>query len=80
MFPNLPIFHSKQSMIILQLILLIVITYYWGENKKKNCWNNSSIKSTVYLLIFYQKSMIFKGSPNHWRSLISPENEDWGLG
>ena len=32
--------------------------------QKKNCWNNSLIKSSVYLLIFRQNSMIFKGSPN----------------
>ena len=46
-FSNLPIFHSKQSIIILQFILLIAITCSRGENKKKNCWNNSLIKSAV---------------------------------
>ena len=35
-----------------------------GENKNKNCWKNSVIKSTVYLLIFRQNSMMFKGNPN----------------
>ena len=34
-FSNLPIFHSKQSMIILWFIQLIAITYSRGENKKK---------------------------------------------
>ena len=39
--------------------------YLFSRRKqKKNCWNNSLIKSTVYLLIFRQNSMIFKGSPN----------------
>ena len=33
------------------------------EKQGKNCWNNSLIKSTVYLLIFHQNLMIFKGSP-----------------
>ena len=32
--------------------------------RKKFFWNNSLIKSTVYLLIFRQNSMIFKGSLN----------------
>ena len=30
---------------------------------EKNCWNISLIKYTVYLLIFRQNSIIFKGSP-----------------
>ena len=34
-----------------------------GKQEQKNCWNNYLIKS-VYLLIFCQNSMIFKGSPN----------------
>ena len=33
-FSNLPIFHSKQSIIILKFILLIAIIYSLGENKK----------------------------------------------
>ena len=36
--------------------------FSWG-NKKKNCWNDSLIKCTVYLIIFPQNSTIFKGSP-----------------
>ena len=32
--------------------------------QEKNCWNNSLIKSTIYLSIFCQNWMIFKGSPN----------------
>ena len=61
---NLATFHSKQNIIILQFILLIAITYSRGENKKKNCCNDSLIKSTIYLLIFCQKLMIFERSPN----------------
>ena len=61
---NLPTFHSKQNIIILQFILLIAITYSRGENKKKNCCNDSLIKSTICLLIFCQKLMIFERSPN----------------
>ena len=39
--------------------------YLFSRKKnKKNCWNNFLIKSTVYLLIFRQNSMIFEGSPN----------------
>ena len=38
--------------------------YSRRENKRKNCWNNSLIKSAVYLLILGQNSMIFKRSPN----------------
>ena len=38
--------------------------YLFSRGKQeKNCWNNSLIKSTVYLLIFRKNSMIFKGSP-----------------
>ena len=38
--------------------------YSFSRRKpEKNCWNNSLIKSTVYLLIFRQHSTIFKGSP-----------------
>ena len=32
--------------------------------QEKNCWNNSLIKSAVYLLMFRQNSMIFEGNPN----------------
>ena len=32
--------------------------------QEKNCWNNSLIKSAVYLLMFSQDSMIFEGNPN----------------
>ena len=34
-FSNLPVFHSKQSFIILQFIPLIAIIYSRRENKKK---------------------------------------------
>ena len=61
MFSNLRIFHAEQSIIILQFILLIAITYSRGQKRKKML--NSLIKSTVYLLIFRQNSMICKGSP-----------------
>ena len=44
------------------------------QNKKKKCWDNSLIKSTVYLLIFRQNLLFLKGVLNPWRSLISPEN------
>ena len=37
--------------------------YLFSRGKLKKCWNNSLIKSTVYLLVFRQNSMIFKGSP-----------------
>ena len=38
-------------------------TYLLSRGKlEKNCWNISLIKSTVYLLILRQNSMIFKGS------------------
>ena len=73
-FSNFSIFHSKQSIMILQFILLIAITYSRWENKKKKCWDNSLIKSTVYLLIFHQNLIIFKGLLNNWRSFISPNN------
>ena len=33
------------------------------KKQEKNCWNNSLIKSTVYLLIFRQNSIIFEGGP-----------------
>ena len=42
------------------------------EKQGKKCWN--LIKSTIYLLIFCQNSMIFEGSSNSLRSLISPED------
>ena len=37
---------------------------FWRKKQEKNCWNNSLIKSTIYLLIFCQKSMIFERSLN----------------
>ena len=38
-------------------------TYLLSRGKlEKNCWNISLIKSTVYLLILRQNSMIFKGN------------------
>ena len=49
---------------MLQFILLLGIICSRGEDKKKNCWNNYLTKSTVYLLIFRQNSIIFKMSPN----------------
>ena len=58
-FSNLPIFHCKQNIIILQFILSIAIIYSRRENKKQYYWNNPLIKSTVYLLLFHQISMIF---------------------
>ena len=33
------------------------------KKQEKNCRNNSLIKSTVYLLIFRQNSIIFEGGP-----------------
>ena len=33
-----------------------------GKQEKK-CWDNSLIKSTVYLLIFHQNLIIFNGTP-----------------
>ena len=44
-------------------ILLIATIYSRGENKKKKLLEQF-FKSTVYLLIFRQNSMIFKGSPD----------------
>ena len=64
MFSKLPIFHSKQSILILPFFLLITTIYLEGETRKKNSWNNPLIKSTLCLLIFRQNSMIFEGSPN----------------
>ena len=49
---------------MLQFILLVGIICSRGEDKKKNCWNSYLTKSTVYLLIFRQNSMIFKKSLN----------------
>ena len=34
------------------------------KKREKKCWNNSLIKSTVYLLIFRQNLINFEGSPN----------------
>ena len=49
--------------------------YLFSRGKQeKMCWNNSLIKSTVYLLIFRQNSMIFKKVLIYWKSLISSEN------
>ena len=53
---------------ILWFILLIGIIYSPVENNEKKYGQIVEtilfIKSTVYLLIFRQSSMIFKGSPN----------------
>ena len=71
-FSDLPIFHSKQRVMILLFNLLIATIYSRGKNKKKNCWNNSLIKSTAYLFLFRQKWFL-KGVLIHWMGLISPE-------
>ena len=40
--------------------------------QQKNCWNNSLIKSPMYLLIFGKKSIIFEGNPNSPRESYFP--------
>ena len=43
--------------------MLIAITYSRGGKKEKICLKIYLIKYIVYLLIFRQRLMIFKGSP-----------------
>ena len=61
-FTNFP-FKTKCN----NTVVYSVNSNYWssrGKQEKKNCWNNSLIKSTIYLSMFCQNWMIFKGSPN----------------
>ena len=53
-------FSFQQSIII----SVKAIIYSRGENKKKQLLKQFFDKSTVYLLIFRQNSLIFEGSPN----------------
>ena len=61
-FTNSP-FKTKYNNTIVYSVNSNYLFSRWKQ-EKKNRWNNSLIKSTVYLLIFRQSSMIFRGSPN----------------
>ena len=56
---NLPIFHSKQKYDNTVVYSVNSSCLFSTGKQEKSCWNNSLIKSSVYLIIFRKKSMIF---------------------
>ena len=47
------------------------------KKQEKKCWN--LIKSTIYLLIFWQNSMIFGGNPNSLKELFHQRMKTGGV-
>ena len=87
-FTNLP-FKTKYNNAVVYSVSCIYL-FSRRKQEKKDCWNNSLIKSTVYLFLFRQNLIIFEGSSssqmesyftgelNLGGSLNSPVNLDWG--